>query len=259
MPVCVSPPTSTFSNIIKQPLNDIQEVDKKETSHDSEPRHYVKSPISARSRTQSIHSDSGFETPPDDTSKIIDEFLHAIETSDPALFHSVCTKTDSATLLHIALTHIYGQGLKSTFQFDQDAEQEGRHFFGSNIGPLSLLQVAVFFGEEEMALDLIDQIQSYLKDTEGIENQDAPPSRIVWHDLLNKLWGDGNTILHLASFWGMGDLVKRLLILGASPNKLNGVVSGRRYKPVDCAGMRSFSVLLDVHFVKSQTLKSNFY
>ncbi|KAI8615986.1 hypothetical protein BC830DRAFT_1063856, partial [Chytriomyces sp. MP71] len=48
---------------------------------------------------------------------------------------------------------------------------------------------------------------------------------------MGRVWGDGNTILHLASFLGMSELVKRLLELGANPNKRNG----RMYKPVDCA------------------------
>ncbi|ORY51480.1 ankyrin [Rhizoclosmatium globosum] len=47
---------------------------------------------------------------------------------------------------------------------------------------------------------------------------------------MGRVWGDGNTVLHLASFLGMSDLVKRLLELGANPNKKNG----RLYKPVDC-------------------------
>ncbi|KAI9093778.1 hypothetical protein DFS34DRAFT_563409, partial [Phlyctochytrium arcticum] len=44
-------------------------------------------------------------------------------------------------------------------------------------------------------------------------------------------WGNGNTVLHLASFQGMSDLVKRLLELGAASRKKNE----RNYMPVDCA------------------------
>ncbi|KAI8895817.1 hypothetical protein BC833DRAFT_517448, partial [Globomyces pollinis-pini] len=49
---------------------------------------------------------------------------------------------------------------------------------------------------------------------------------------LGRVWGDGNTALHLASFLGMSELVKKLIELGAATSKSND----RKYKPVDCAG-----------------------
>lgn len=50
-------------------------------------------------------------------------------------------------------------------------------------------------------------------------------------EFLNRVWGDGNSALHLASFQGMSDVVDRLLKCGANPHKKND----RGYRPVDCA------------------------
>jgi ankyrin repeat protein len=56
-------------------------------------------------------------------------------------------------------------------------------------------------------------------------------ARKILLEFLGKIWGDGNTILHLASFLGMSHLVQRLLDLGANASKRNH----RSYSAVDCA------------------------
>lgn len=56
-------------------------------------------------------------------------------------------------------------------------------------------------------------------------------ARKILLEFIGKRWGNGNTLLHLASFNGMSSLVKRLLNLGAIPNKPNEL----GYRPVDCA------------------------
>lgn len=52
----------------------------------------------------------------------------------------------------------------------------------------------------------------------------------VLYEFMGRVWGNGNTALHLATFMGLSEIVKRLLELGAAANKLNE----RKYKPVDC-------------------------
>ncbi len=72
-------------------------------------------------------------------------------------------------------------------------------------------------------MDILDLV---LKITEEIE------ARKILYEFMGRIWGDGNTSLHLASFMGMNDLVKQMIELGAATSKTNN----RKYKPVDCAG-----------------------
>ena len=55
-------------------------------------------------------------------------------------------------------------------------------------------------------------------------------SKKILYEFMGRVWGDGNTTLHLASFMGMTELVSQLLALGAAKGKMNN----RKYKPVDC-------------------------
>lgn len=87
---------------------------------------------------------------------------------------------------------------------------------------VTAMVAACILGEEEMAIMILEFVN---KITEEIE------AKKVLYEFLGRAWGSGNTILHLAAFMGMSDLVKRLLELGANPAKLNE----RKYKPVDCA------------------------
>jgi hypothetical protein len=78
-------------------------------------------------------------------------------------------------------------------------------------------------GEEDIAIDILEFVTNI---TEEIE------ARKVLYEFMGRIWGDGNTTLHLASFLGMCELVKKLIELGAATGKANN----RKYKPVDCAG-----------------------
>ena len=77
-------------------------------------------------------------------------------------------------------------------------------------------------GEEDIALIILDFVHMITEDMEA---------KKILLEFMGRIWGQGNTTLHLASFLGMSDLVKKLLELGAS-NKANE----KHYKPVDCAG-----------------------
>ena len=74
-----------------------------------------------------------------------------------------------------------------------------------------------------MAIDILEFVT---KITDEIE------ARKVLYEFMGRVWGEGNTILHLASFMGMCELVTKLIELGAATSKGNN----RKYKPVDCAG-----------------------
>jgi hypothetical protein len=74
----------------------------------------------------------------------------------------------------------------------------------------------------EIATDILEFVA---KETEEME------ARKILLEFMGKVWGEGNTVLHLASFLGISGLVKRLLELGANMNKRNQ----RSYKAVDCA------------------------
>ncbi|KAI8926385.1 hypothetical protein BC831DRAFT_390088, partial [Entophlyctis helioformis] len=93
---------------------------------------------------------------------------------------------------------------------------------GHSLDNLNALQIACILGDEEIALDILNFVDQVTIQCEV---------RKVLFEFMGRVWGNGNTVLHLASFLGMSDLVKRLLELGAAAGKVNE----RKYKPVDCA------------------------
>lgn len=74
-------------------------------------------------------------------------------------------------------------------------------------------------GEEDIAIDILDFVYQHTH---------AKHKKLLLMEFLGKIWGDGNTVLHLASFQGMSDLVRRLLDCGANVMKKNG----RGYKVI---------------------------
>ena len=87
---------------------------------------------------------------------------------------------------------------------------------------LNAIQIACILGDEEIAMVILDFV---------VHVTDEIDARKVLYEFMGRIWGNGNTVLHLASFLGMSELVKRLLELGAAPGKFNE----RKYRPVDCA------------------------
>lgn len=84
-----------------------------------------------------------------------------------------------------------------------------------------MLQVCCILGDEDLAMDILEFIQRITDELE---------SKKLLLEFIGRLWGDGNTVLHLAAFMGMDQLVVRLIELGANTNKRNI----RQYRPVDC-------------------------
>jgi ankyrin repeat protein len=91
-----------------------------------------------------------------------------------------------------------------------------------SVSHLNALHVACILGEEDLSLDILD---FFKKTTDELE------AKKLLLEFLGRQWGNGNTILHLASFNGMCELVRKLIECGANPNKKNE----RSYTPVDCA------------------------
>ncbi|KAJ3042250.1 hypothetical protein HDV00_007616 [Rhizophlyctis rosea] len=92
---------------------------------------------------------------------------------------------------------------------------------GPSLQNLNLIQLAVLLGEEDIALDILNFV-AYA--TEAIE------SRKILYEFMGRVFGNGNGVLHLASFQGMSEVVRRMLELGATAVRKNEC--GNR--PVDC-------------------------
>lgn len=102
-------------------------------------------------------------------------------------------------------------------QFDKQLKTEAIRHFGKAVTDLNALQVALFHRNEAMACSIV----AFLR-------QHAEPTEL--HSFLNHVWGERNTSLHLACFYGMPRLVRMLLDIGVSPDTVNA----RQLKPADC-------------------------
>ncbi|ORY00071.1 hypothetical protein K493DRAFT_157822, partial [Basidiobolus meristosporus CBS 931.73] len=105
---------------------------------------------------------------------------------------------------------------------EQEIIQDADELLGKSVENLNGLQIACMLGDEELALDILQYV--------AYESEKMDAKKVLY-EFMSRVWGGGNTALHLASFLGMADLVKKLLDLGANTNKRND----RKYKPVDCA------------------------
>jgi len=99
------------------------------------------------------------------------------------------------------------------FDFDQEVLAEAHELLGTSVQPLNYVQIACMLGEEEVASDIVRYVYQCTANKH---------KKLLLMEFLGKTFGDGNTILHLASFQGMSELVKLLLDCGANPNKRNG-------------------------------------
>jgi hypothetical protein len=136
----------------------------------------------------------------------------------------------STTILQILLTTTY-PNRDNFYRHDQDIIADADELLGpryliinsSSLENLNAIQIATLLCEEDLAIDILEFVT---KITDEIE------ARKVLYEFMGRVWGEGNTILHLASFMGMCELVTHLVELGAATSKGNN----RKYKPVDCAG-----------------------
>ncbi|KAJ3155905.1 hypothetical protein HDU89_005463 [Geranomyces variabilis] len=139
----------------------------------------------------------------------------------PMLADFLATYPSATEVLQLLLTTTY-PNLDLFYQLDEEVANDAAELLGPSMAHLNAIQIACVLNEEDIALDLLDFVARV---TEEIE------SRKVLYEFMGRVWGNGNTVLHLASFQGMSALVKRLLELGAAGKKRND----RNYRPVDCA------------------------
>ncbi|KAH6574586.1 hypothetical protein BASA61_000595 [Batrachochytrium salamandrivorans] len=126
-----------------------------------------------------------------------------------------------SVLLQMLLTTAY-PNRDGFYKHDAEVTQDAQELLGPSMEHLNAIQIACILGDEEIAVTILDFV---------VRITDEIGARKVLYEFMCRIWGNGNTILHLASFLGMSDLVKRLLELGAAPGKINE----RKYRPVDCA------------------------
>ncbi|KAJ3177920.1 hypothetical protein HDU87_004202 [Geranomyces variabilis] len=139
----------------------------------------------------------------------------------PMLVDFLATYPSATEVLQLLLTTTYPNS-DLFYQLDEEVVNDAAELLGPSMAHLNAIQIACVLNEEDIALDLLDFVARV---TEEIE------SRKVLYEFMGRVWGNGNTVLHLASFQGMSALVKRLLELGAAGKKRND----RNYRPVDCA------------------------
>lgn len=171
---------------------------------------------------------AGSDTSVDSSISVTDD-LAQVESD---LFDAVCSenrtglskifKTANPAVVLRALVHFSYKNEDGRFAHDPEAVHDAQELLGEAVSPLNIIQCACFLGEEDLALDILMYV-----DTES-EHMEA---RKILYEFMGKVWGNGNTSLHLASFLGMSDLVNLMLNLGSNTNKRND----RKYKPVDCA------------------------
>ncbi|KAF9938275.1 hypothetical protein BGZ65_000120 [Modicella reniformis] len=149
------------------------------------------------------------------------QMLDAIDQEDRTELNRILDAYDFAIVIQTLVTWSFSNA-DNKYRHDPDILLDAKELLGPTVDHLNLIQIACFLFNEEMALDLLNFVA---KASEELE------SKKILYEFMGKMWGDGNTTLHLASFLGMADLTKRLLDLGANVYKMNA----RKYKPVDCA------------------------
>ncbi|TPX45772.1 hypothetical protein SeMB42_g03632 [Synchytrium endobioticum] len=146
----------------------------------------------------------------------------AINDGDREKLQHILSHHPSSTLiLQLLLTTAYSNH-DAFYAHDPDVIADANELLGASVSNLNAIQIACLLGDEDIATDILDFVASI---TEEIE------AKKILLEFVGRIWGAGNTVLHLASFLGMADLVRRLLAVGANPNKRND----RNYRPVDCA------------------------
>ena len=126
----------------------------------------------------------------------------------------------STAILQLLLTTAYPND-DNFYNFENEVQNDAVELLGDSVLSLNALHISCIQGEEEMAQLLLEFVSDITQEINA---------KKVLYEFMGRVWGNGNTVLHLAAFMGMSNIVKRLLELGAAPNKMNE----RKYKPVDC-------------------------
>ncbi|KAJ1555140.1 hypothetical protein HK096_008407 [Nowakowskiella sp. JEL0078] len=149
------------------------------------------------------------------------ELFTAINNGDRESVKNIFSKEASETsILQLLLTTSYPNEDKLYFH-DPEVLAEAYELLGESVTNLNAMHITCMLGDEDMALEILEFV---FRITDEID------ARKVLYEFLGRVWGFGNTVLHLAAFHGMSGLVEKLLQHGANPNKKND----RGYRPVDC-------------------------
>lgn len=132
-----------------------------------------------------------------------------------------CNKKSQTTLLLQTLLTLSYPNTDRLYDFDPQYQNEADELLGPSVSHLNAIQIACIMEDEEMSLAILEFVSKATLEMNA---------KKVLYEFMGSTWGNGNTILHLASFFCMADLVRRLLELGANVNRKNE----RKYKPVDC-------------------------
>lgn len=153
----------------------------------------------------------------------------------------------STAIIQLLLTTAYPND-DGFYHFDQEVALDAEELLGTrfddfptySVKGLNALHISCILGDEDVAMELLEFVNNFTIEIDA---------KKVLYEFMGRTWGNGNTVLHLAAFMGMSDLVKRLLELGAAANRVNE----RRYKPVDCADddeMRNiFTIITECKFL----------
>ncbi|KAI9145656.1 hypothetical protein BKA69DRAFT_1048891 [Paraphysoderma sedebokerense] len=131
---------------------------------------------------------------------IEEQFFAAIKANDPEKVRN-CLTTDKT---------LATKKKKTDFKFPSDLELESYKFLGAYLGQCTGLHMAILYGHDAIARDIIE--------------------RTFKEDLDERLGGN-NTALHLAAFMTARETVKLLLERGADRT----IKNGKGFSPVDVA------------------------
>ncbi|ORX44527.1 ankyrin [Piromyces finnis] len=132
-----------------------------------------------------------------------------------------CNKKSQTTLLLQTLLSLSYPNTERLYDFEQQYQNEAAELLGPSVNHLNAIQIACILEDEDMSLAILEFVSKATLEMNA---------KKVLYEFMGSTWGNGNTLLHLASFLCMADLVRRLLELGANVNRKNE----RKYKPVDC-------------------------
>lgn len=173
---------------------------------------------------------SGEPTSDSDETEI--ERWKEVNSIQKEVFEAICSESRSqlkrvlychnpSLILQVLVTFTYPNH-DALFHHDHEILKDAAELLGPSVQNLNAIQSSCMLGEEEIAIEIINYVA---------QQSEIMSTKKVLYEFMSKVWGSGNTILHLASFMGMSNLVQRLIDLGANTNKRNE----RNYKAVDCA------------------------
>ncbi|KAJ9084348.1 hypothetical protein DSO57_1025451 [Entomophthora muscae] len=172
-----------------------------------------------------MHVRTNYRAVPANPAKRREQFGHelvdAILSEDSVSMVRCLVEADEGLALNCLYSFRY-PNLEDRFHHHHEYLYDARVLLGDELRNLNCLHMALVGGDDELA----EWLLHFLVDA-SVGNGD-PRVLLLF---LAATCGGGNTPLHLAAFFGMADVVRRLLELGANPNTRNAL----KYRPVDCA------------------------